>query len=61
MSKYAVHYFNFYGRGEPIRWLLSYGKIDFEDHRFEEDEWAAKIKESMINLMNLISILFFSI
>lgn len=43
MSSYKIHYFNFRGRGEAIRFLLSYGGIEFEDIRFEEDEWP-KIK-----------------
>ncbi|CAH1101308.1 unnamed protein product [Psylliodes chrysocephalus] len=40
---YKLIYFNFTGRGEPIRMLLTYGGIPFEDIRFEVDEWP-KIK-----------------
>jgi glutathione S-transferase len=39
MSTYKVHYFNFRGAGEPIRFLLSFANVDFEDARFEEEEW----------------------
>ena len=51
MSKYAVTYFNIEALGEPIRMLLSYGKVDFEDRRVEygtkdwREKWE-KIKES---------------
>lgn len=34
-------YFNFEGLGEPIRLLLSYGGIDFEDIRIEQADWPA--------------------
>jgi hypothetical protein len=27
------------GLGEPIRFLLSYGGVEFEDFRFEFEEW----------------------
>jgi hypothetical protein len=37
---YKLSYFNVKALGEPIRFLLSYGGVEFEDHRFEGDEWA---------------------
>ncbi|CAH1101304.1 unnamed protein product [Psylliodes chrysocephalus] len=40
---YKLLYFNFTGRGEPLRLLLAYGGIPFEDNRFEWDDWP-KIK-----------------
>ncbi len=38
---YKLHYFNFYGRGEPIRLLLTHAKIPFEDIRMTLPEWPA--------------------
>lgn len=38
---YKVTYFNVTAMGEPMRFLLSYLNIDFEDVRFEEEEWPA--------------------
>uniref|UniRef100_A0A6P7GHN4 glutathione transferase n=1 Tax=Diabrotica virgifera virgifera TaxID=50390 RepID=A0A6P7GHN4_DIAVI len=40
---YKVRYFNFTARGEPIRMLLSYGEIPFEDERIAREDWP-KIK-----------------
>jgi hypothetical protein len=36
---YKLTYFNVKALGEPIRFLLSYGGIEFEDHRIEKEEW----------------------
>ena len=36
---YKLTYFNVRGLGEPIRFLLSYGGIEFEDHRVEKEDW----------------------
>jgi hypothetical protein len=36
---YKLTYFNVKGLGEPIRFLLSYGGVEFEDHRLEGEEW----------------------
>nr|AEB91975.1 glutathione S-transferase sigma 3 [Locusta migratoria] len=44
--KYKLTYFPIMGLAEPIRFILSYGKIEFEDNRFESDKWPS-IKESM--------------
>ncbi|XP_025408612.1 glutathione S-transferase-like isoform X2 [Sipha flava] len=45
MSSYKLTYFNVTGLGEPIRFLLSYLNIDFEDVRFELEQWPS-IKRS---------------
>lgn len=45
MSNYKVIYFDFRARAEAVRFLLSYGGVEFEDVRFEEEEWP-KIKPS---------------
>lgn len=44
-QKYVLTYFNIKALGEPIRLLLSYGKIDFEDRRIEKEDWP-KVKPS---------------
>lgn len=41
MSSYKVTYFNITALAEPIRFLLSYLNIDFEDFRFEREQWPA--------------------
>jgi len=46
MSSYKLTYFNVTGLGEPIRFLLSYLNIDFEDVRFELEQWPS-IKRTM--------------
>nr|UNY86278.1 glutathione S-transferase sigma1 [Phyllotreta striolata] len=42
-SNFKLIYYNLTGRGEPIRMLLTYGGVPFEDNRFEWDDWP-KIK-----------------
>ncbi|RZF48399.1 hypothetical protein LSTR_LSTR007566 [Laodelphax striatellus] len=39
MPTYKLTYFNFSGLGEPIRWLLSYLDVPFEDNRIERENW----------------------
>nr|QQF64857.1 glutathione S-transferase S3 [Aphis craccivora] len=46
MSVYKLTYFNFPALAEPIRFLLSYLEIDFEDYRFEREQWPS-IKPTM--------------
>nr|CAH7720535.1 unnamed protein product [Callosobruchus chinensis] len=36
---YKLTYFNVTALGEPIRFLFSYGGIDFEDCRFNHEQW----------------------
>ncbi|XP_060876817.1 glutathione S-transferase-like [Metopolophium dirhodum] len=38
---YKLTYFNFTALGEPIRFLLSYLNIDFEDNRIEVEQWPS--------------------
>nr|QIM41217.1 glutathione S-transferase [Calliptamus italicus] len=44
--KCKLTYFAIMGLGEPIRYLLSYGKIEFEDNRIEFEKWPP-LKASM--------------
>ncbi|XP_049856604.1 glutathione S-transferase-like [Schistocerca gregaria] len=44
--KYKLTYFPIMALGEPIRFLLSYGKAEFEDERCENEKWPS-VKESM--------------
>jgi len=46
MSSYKLTYFNFTALDEPIRFLLSYLKIDFDEVRFEREQWPS-IKSTM--------------
>jgi len=46
MPSYKLTYFNGAGLGEPIRYLLAYGKIAYEDIRVDFEEWA-KRKDGM--------------
>ena len=36
----TLYYFDLYGRGEPIRMLLSHAKVEFEDRRLTNEEFA---------------------
>lgn len=38
-SKYKLTYFPVKALGEPIRFLFKYGGIEFEDVRFNVDDW----------------------
>jgi glutathione S-transferase len=39
---YKVTYFPTKGWAEPIRFILSYGNLDFEDIRVPYEEWPAQ-------------------
>jgi glutathione S-transferase len=41
MSSYKITYFKLTGLAEPIRFLLSYLKADFEDVRIARDQWPS--------------------
>jgi len=43
---YKLTYFPVKALGEPIRFLLSYGGIEFEDDRFNQEDWP-KLKPTM--------------
>ncbi|XP_076294013.1 glutathione S-transferase-like [Lasioglossum baleicum] len=46
MPTYKLTYFPITALAEPIRFLLSYGGAEFEDHRLDADEWP-KLKSEM--------------
>lgn len=55
---FKLFYFNITALGEPIRMLLSYGKIDFEDKRIDyEKEWTPELKNSKISQWGLLILL----
>ena len=39
MPNYKLTYFSAKELAEPIRYLFSYGDIEFVDERLSEDEW----------------------
>lgn len=47
---FKLTYFNIRGLAEPIRFLLAYGGIEYEDNRIEREEWPA-LKESMTQII----------
>ncbi|BES88189.1 unnamed protein product [Nesidiocoris tenuis] len=47
MPSYTLTYFDKKGRGEPIRWLLSYLNKEFEDKRIQIEEWP-KIRNGIL-------------
>lgn len=36
---YKVNYFTFKGLGEPVRFMLAYGNVEFVDNRVEWEDW----------------------
>jgi hypothetical protein len=41
MPEYKVYYFNVKALGEPLRFLMTYGNIPFEDIRVSREDWPA--------------------
>ncbi|XP_043474059.1 glutathione S-transferase-like [Leptopilina heterotoma] len=46
MPNYKLTYFPVKALGEPIRFVMSYAKIEFEDDRFDRENWP-KLKDQM--------------
>ena len=46
MPHYKLTYFPVKALGEPIRFLFSYGGVEFEDYRFDREDWP-KLKPEM--------------
>lgn len=49
-SGYKITYFPSEALCEPIRWLFAYAGIEYEDFRFERENWL-KIKPSKYSLV----------
>lgn len=47
MPSYKVTYFPVKALAEPIRLILSYAGQEFEDDRFDREDWPTKIKPTM--------------
>jgi len=56
---YKLTYFDFAGLGEPIRYLLSYLDIDFEDNRIDYEKWPSIKHSESFQILNCIYIFFF--
>ena len=44
MASYKLYYFNARGATEPIRIIFAQAGVNYEDIRFEGDEWTNKYK-----------------
>lgn len=55
---YKLTYFNITALAEPIRFLFAYGKIQYEDVRFQREEWPQMKESKLKNIKTKIDILF---
>lgn len=51
MPNYKLTYFPVTALGEPIRFIFSYAGVEFEDYRFEREDWP-KMKPGKWVLVN---------
>ncbi|KAK7791572.1 hypothetical protein R5R35_002862 [Gryllus longicercus] len=54
--KYKVTYFNLMALGEPIRYILSQGGVEFEDDRIEKEEWPTHKKDTPYGQMPVLEV-----
>ena len=47
MPRFEFHYFDGYGRSEPIRILMNYKNVDHQDCRVPFNEWPGTLKEEL--------------
>jgi prostaglandin-H2 D-isomerase / glutathione transferase len=53
MAPTKLSYFNITGLGEPIRYLLSYGGVEFEDDRHTHESFAPLKDRKLFFLISL--------
>ncbi|KAJ3663472.1 hypothetical protein Zmor_007731 [Zophobas morio] len=51
---YKLTYFDFCGLGEPCRFILSYGRIEFEDFRIKWEDWPQWRERTPFGLLPLL-------
>jgi prostaglandin-H2 D-isomerase / glutathione transferase len=61
---YKLFYFNVKALAEPIRFMLSYGNLEFEDNRISKEDWpkhkdCKKIEKSQALLITLFTQFYF--
>uniref|UniRef100_A0A8D8MFA8 glutathione transferase n=1 Tax=Culex pipiens TaxID=7175 RepID=A0A8D8MFA8_CULPI len=56
MPDYKVYYFNVKALGEPLRFLLSYGNLPFDDIRITREEWPALKPTMPMGQMPILSV-----
>ncbi|XP_034241044.1 glutathione S-transferase-like [Thrips palmi] len=53
---YRLHYFALAGLGEPVRYLLHYGRIPFEDVRIDAKQWPEHKKKMPFGTMPVLEV-----
>ncbi|KAJ1526073.1 hypothetical protein ONE63_009238 [Megalurothrips usitatus] len=53
---YKLHYFHLAGLGEPIRYMLHYGGVPFEDIRIGAKEWPEHKKKMPLGTMPVLEV-----
>lgn len=56
---YKLSYFNFRGRGEPIRLLFHFIGVEFENFQIQRKDWISLYKNSKLNFMIVIKFKIF--
>ncbi|KAL1517628.1 hypothetical protein ABEB36_001367 [Hypothenemus hampei] len=54
--QYKLTYFDVKGLGESIRYLLSYGGLEFEDVRVEKDDWPAMKDSTPLSQLPILEV-----
>jgi len=50
MPSYKLYYFNGRGAAEPIRIIFAQAGVQYEDIRFQGDDWGKKFKAGKVKL-----------
>ncbi|KAF6208051.1 hypothetical protein GE061_016501 [Apolygus lucorum] len=56
MPTYKLTYFDMRGKGEPIRWLLSYLGEKFEDKRITKEQWQGIKKDVLFGKLPILDV-----